>query len=109
MGNAISLLAVNFIVAQIFVAAFLIISMKSRSGRAAVWCAAGFAVASLSGICEPAIYADAKALCRWRLCKRPCRFLPAAYRPWQLLQCSGETAATCVLFHGVSDRRSFHL
>nr|WP_234826030.1 hypothetical protein [Sinorhizobium meliloti] len=52
MGGAISLLAVNFIVAQIFVAAFLIISVKSRSGRAAAWCAAGFAVASLSAICE---------------------------------------------------------
>lgn len=52
MGGAISLLAVNFIVAQIFVVAFLIISVKSRSGRAAAWCAAGFAVASLSAICE---------------------------------------------------------
>lgn len=52
MGGAISLLAVNFIVAQIFVAAFLIISAKSRSGRASVWCAAGFAIASLSAICE---------------------------------------------------------
>lgn len=52
MGGAISLLAVNFIIAQIFVAAFLVIAMKSRSGRPALWCAAGFAVASLSAICE---------------------------------------------------------
>lgn len=52
MGGAISLLAVNFVVAQISGAAFLIISVKSRSGRAAAWCAAGFAVASLSAICE---------------------------------------------------------
>lgn len=58
---------------------------------------------------RPAIYADAKALCRWRLCKCPCRFLPPAYRPWRLLQRSGETAGTCVLFHRVGDRGSFHL
>ena len=52
MGGAISLLAVNFIIAQIFVAAFLIIAAKSRSRKPAAWCAAGFAVASLSAICE---------------------------------------------------------
>ncbi|PLU65356.1 GGDEF domain-containing protein, partial [Sinorhizobium medicae] len=52
MGGAISLLAVNFVIAQIFVAAFLVIAVKSRHGRAAAWCAAGFAIASLAAICE---------------------------------------------------------
>lgn len=52
MGGAISLLAVNFIIAQIFVAAFLLIATRSRLGRPAVWCAGGFAVASLSAIFE---------------------------------------------------------
>lgn len=52
MGGAISLLAVNFIIAQIFTAAFLTIAAKSRQRRAALWCAAGFAVASLSAVCE---------------------------------------------------------
>ncbi|KSV79612.1 hypothetical protein N185_00375 [Sinorhizobium sp. GW3] len=52
MGGAISLLAVNFIIAQIFTAAFLIIAAKSRQRRAALWCAAGFAVASLAAVCE---------------------------------------------------------
>ncbi len=52
MGGAISLLAVNFIIAQIFTAAFLTIAAKSRQRRAAVWCASGFAVASLSAVFE---------------------------------------------------------
>ncbi|WDZ78916.1 GGDEF domain-containing protein [Ensifer adhaerens] len=52
MGGAISLLAVNFIIAQIFTAAFLTIAAKSRQRRAALWCGAGFAVASLAAVCE---------------------------------------------------------
>lgn len=52
MGGAISLLAVNFIIAQVFVVAFLVVAAKSRSRRPASWCAAGFAVASLSAVFE---------------------------------------------------------
>lgn len=52
MGGAISLLAVNFIIAQIFTAAFLVIAAKSRSRRAALYCAGGFAVASLAAVFE---------------------------------------------------------
>ncbi|OHV83945.1 GGDEF domain-containing protein [Ensifer sp. LCM 4579] len=52
MGGAISLLAVNFIIAQVFVVAFLVIAAKSRARRPAIWCAAGFAVASLSAVFE---------------------------------------------------------
>ncbi|WEX75878.1 GGDEF domain-containing protein [Sinorhizobium numidicum] len=52
MGGAISLLAVNFIIAQIFVVAFLTIAAKSRAGQPAIWCAAGFGVASLSAVFE---------------------------------------------------------
>lgn len=52
MGGAISLLAVNFIIAQIFTVAFLTIAAKSRQRRAALWCAAGFSVASLAAVCE---------------------------------------------------------
>ncbi|WFU49192.1 GGDEF domain-containing protein [Sinorhizobium terangae] len=52
MGGAISLLAVNFIVAQIFAVAFLIIAAKSRSSRPAIWIAACFFVASLSAVFE---------------------------------------------------------
>lgn len=52
MGGAISLLAVNFIVAQVFIVAFLVVAAKSRERRPAIWCAAGFAVASLSAIFE---------------------------------------------------------
>ncbi len=55
MGGAISLLAVNFVIAQIFVATFLVVAAKSRPGRAAAWCAAGFAVASLAAICEAVV------------------------------------------------------
>jgi diguanylate cyclase (GGDEF)-like protein len=51
MGGAISLLAVNFIVAQVFVVAFLVVAAKSRARRPAIWCA-GFAVASLSAVFE---------------------------------------------------------
>ncbi|OAP42550.1 diguanylate cyclase [Sinorhizobium glycinis] len=52
MGGAISLLAVNFIIAQIFVVAFVVIAAKSRARGPAIWCAAGFAVASLSAVFE---------------------------------------------------------
>ncbi|WP_018239784.1 GGDEF domain-containing protein [Ensifer sp. BR816] len=52
MGGAISLLAVNFIIAQIFVVAFLIVAAKSRAKKPAIWCAAGFTVASLSAVFE---------------------------------------------------------
>ncbi|WP_457586019.1 diguanylate cyclase domain-containing protein [Ensifer canadensis] len=52
MGGAISLLAVNFVIAQIFTAAFLVIAAKSRSRRAALYCAGGFAVASLAAVFE---------------------------------------------------------
>ncbi|MCA1442376.1 GGDEF domain-containing protein [Ensifer sp. IC4062] len=52
MGGAISLLAVNFIIAQIFAVAFLLIAAKSRSGRPAIWIAACFVVASLSAVFE---------------------------------------------------------
>lgn len=52
MGGAISLLAVNFIIAQVFVVAFLVVAAKSRSRRPASWCAAGFAAASLSAVFE---------------------------------------------------------
>ncbi|HEV7309085.1 GGDEF domain-containing protein [Ensifer sp.] len=52
MGGAISLLAVNFIISQIFTAAFLTIAAKSRQRRSALWCAAGFSIASLSAVCE---------------------------------------------------------
>jgi diguanylate cyclase (GGDEF)-like protein len=52
MGGALSLLAVNFVIAQIFAAAFLVIAAKRRPGRPAAWCAAGFAIASLAAICE---------------------------------------------------------
>lgn len=55
MGGAISLLAVNFIVAQVFVVAFLVVAAKSRARRPAIWCAAGFAVASLSAIFETVV------------------------------------------------------
>ncbi|WP_429815399.1 diguanylate cyclase [Ensifer sp. B1-9] len=55
MGGAISLLAVNFIIAQIYTVAFLTIAVKSRQRSAALWCAAGFAVASLSAVCEAII------------------------------------------------------
>ncbi|PDT42717.1 MULTISPECIES: GGDEF domain-containing protein [Sinorhizobium] len=55
MGGAISLLAVNFIIAQIFVVAFLIIAAKSREKKPAIWCAAGFTVASLSAVFETAL------------------------------------------------------
>ena len=52
MGGAISLLAVNFIIAQIFPVAFLTIALKTRQRRAPLWCAAGFTVASLAAVCE---------------------------------------------------------
>ncbi|WP_026614025.1 GGDEF domain-containing protein [Ensifer aridi] len=52
MGGAISLLAVNFIIAQVFVVAFLVVAAKSQAKRPAIWCACGFAVASLSAVFE---------------------------------------------------------
>lgn len=55
MGGAISLLAVNFVIAQIFTAAFLVIAAKSRSRRAALYCAGGFAIASLAAVFETVV------------------------------------------------------
>ncbi|WP_026623109.1 diguanylate cyclase (GGDEF)-like protein [Ensifer sp. WSM1721] len=52
MGGAISLLAVNFIIAQVFVVAFLVVAVKSQAKRPPIWCACGFAVASLSAVFE---------------------------------------------------------
>src|SRR5690606_27995642 len=45
-------LAVNFIVAMSFCAVFIVVSTQSRSRVAALWIAAGFAVASLSTFSE---------------------------------------------------------
>lgn len=55
MGGAISLLAVNFVIAQIFTVAFLVTAARSRSKRAALYCAAGFAVASLAAVFETVV------------------------------------------------------
>lgn len=55
MGGAISLLAVNFVIAQIFTAAFLVTAARSRSRRAALYCAAGFAIASLAAVFETVV------------------------------------------------------
>lgn len=52
MSGAIFSLAVNFLVAICFSAVFAAVATRSRSRNAAVWIAAGFAVASLSAICE---------------------------------------------------------
>lgn len=55
MGGAISLLIVNFVIAQLFTAAFLVTAAKSRSRQAAQYCAAGFAVASLAAVFETVV------------------------------------------------------
>jgi diguanylate cyclase (GGDEF)-like protein len=52
MNGAIFFLAVNFVVALCFSAVFAVVSTRSRSRKAALWFAAGFAVASLSAVCE---------------------------------------------------------
>ncbi|WP_244506524.1 GGDEF domain-containing protein [Pararhizobium polonicum] len=59
MNGALFLLTVNFLIAQLFCAFFLVISRRSRIPSAGRWFAAAFAVASLSAICEVVIrYAD---------------------------------------------------
>ncbi|WP_117191194.1 GGDEF domain-containing protein [Rhizobium terrae] len=52
MNGAAFFLAVNFVIAASFAAMFAVVSTRSRSRTAALWFAAGFAVASLSAICE---------------------------------------------------------
>lgn len=52
MNGPAFLLAVNFIIAIFFSLVFVVVSTRSRSRTAALWFAAGFAVASLSSICE---------------------------------------------------------
>jgi len=52
MNGAAFFLAVNFIVAMSFGIVFIVIAGKSRSRIAALWIGAGFAVASLSAVCE---------------------------------------------------------
>lgn len=52
MNGATFFLAVNFIIAISFSLVFAVVSTRSRSRSAALWFAAGFAVASLSAICE---------------------------------------------------------
>ncbi|WP_029618251.1 GGDEF domain-containing protein [Pseudorhizobium marinum] len=49
------LLGVNFVIAMSFCLAFFVVSTRSRSKIAARWIAAGFAVASLSALCELAV------------------------------------------------------
>lgn len=52
MNGATFFLAVNLIIAISFSLIFVVVSTRSRSRTAALWFAAGFAVASLSAICE---------------------------------------------------------
>ncbi|MGK6314903.1 diguanylate cyclase domain-containing protein [Neorhizobium sp. DT-125] len=52
MNGAAFFLAVNFIIAISFSLVFAVVSTRSRSRSAALWFAAGFAVASLSALCE---------------------------------------------------------
>ena len=52
MNGAVFFLAVNFLTAICFAIAFAVVSTRSRSRVAALWIAAGFAVASLSALCE---------------------------------------------------------
>lgn len=52
MNGAAFFLAVNFIIAISFAAVFAVVATRSRSRIAALWFAAGFAVASLSAIFE---------------------------------------------------------
>ncbi|MFN7103894.1 MAG: GGDEF domain-containing protein, partial [Pseudorhizobium sp.] len=49
------LLGVNFVIAMSFCLAFYVVSTRSRSKTAARWIAAGFAIASLSALCELAV------------------------------------------------------
>lgn len=52
MNGAAYFLVVNFIVAISFSTVFAVVATRSRSRISALWLAAGFAVASLSAICE---------------------------------------------------------
>lgn len=52
MNGATFFLAVNFIIAISFSLVFAVVSTRTRSRTSAVWLAAGFAVASLSALCE---------------------------------------------------------
>lgn len=52
MNGPAFLLAVNFVIAICFSLVFVVVSTRSRSRTAALWFAAGFAVASLSSLCE---------------------------------------------------------
>lgn len=59
MNGALFLLTVNFLIAQLFCAFFLVISRRSRIPSAGLWFAAAFAVASLSAVFEVMIrYGD---------------------------------------------------
>lgn len=59
MNGALFLLTVNFLIAQLFCAFFLVIARRSRIPSAGRWFAAAFAVASLSAVFEVAIrYGD---------------------------------------------------
>lgn len=52
MNGAAFFLAVNFIIAISFSLVFALVSTRSRSRAASLWFAAGFAVASISALCE---------------------------------------------------------
>jgi len=52
MNGAAFFLAVNFIIAISFSLIFAVVSARSRSRAASLWFAAGFAVASVSALCE---------------------------------------------------------
>ena len=52
MNGATFFLVVNFVVAMSFAAVFLVVARRSQSRKAATWLGYGFAVASLSAICE---------------------------------------------------------
>jgi len=52
MDGATFILVVNFAVAMSFGAVFVVVAKRSQSRRAAMWMGAGFAVASLSAVCE---------------------------------------------------------
>ncbi|MCO6178514.1 diguanylate cyclase [Ciceribacter sp. RN22] len=55
MDAAFSLLAVNFVIAQIFVLVFGVVALKGPSRRSGLGFAAAFAIASLSAVCEALI------------------------------------------------------
>jgi diguanylate cyclase (GGDEF)-like protein len=67
MNGASFFLVANFLVAMSFSAVFVAVARSSRSRDAALWLAAGFAVTSLSAICELLVaYANFEKL--WALC-----------------------------------------